>query len=397
MSGNQFAAHAFYQGYANGKSSGTLTLSDGLLRFDGGGKQVTLALDRVQLKMGGASNRLVYITDPSQPDWTLYCSDRSILKHPLFKAHPELFQQSRKARAHRNRGWYLLAVVALLVLFSPVALYLSMSPLTRMAANQVPPEWEAEMGKSVFAQYQVNYQMLPQQQAQDLLLPITAPLLAALPPMPYEYQFYVANDASINAFALPGGYIVIHSGLILEADNANELLGVLAHEISHVTQKHSLRNIISTMGTYVVVGLVLGDATGLAAVLADAAPLLLRQSYSRDFEREADREGFVLLQRANIDPRGLQSFFVRLREEEQKRLQALTDGESNDLVESSYALLSTHPATGERINNIGDMIAAAAPVTSYISVEPAFERLQQAVSRFVSGSEQEKNKDEGND
>jgi beta-barrel assembly-enhancing protease len=397
MPSGQYAAHAFHDGFKNGKSSGLLTIGAQTITFEGGGRRIVLTLADIEIKAGGASNRLIYFSSPGHPDWSIYTADKTVLKDPVLLDHPRLLPQSRKARSAHSLNRNLLLGVCLLLLAGVVGLYFSMSSLNRLAAEQVPPEWEVSMGESVLDQYRINSQLMPDKQAQALLQPLTAPLLAALPASPYPYQLFIVNDPAINAFALPGGYIVIHSGLILAAGNASELLGVLAHEASHVTQRHGTRNLINTLSTLMLVNLVFGDVSGLGAVLVNAAPVLINQSYSREFEREADREGFALLQRANIDPAGLLSFFSRLREEEKQRLAAMTDADSRDLAETAFGLLSSHPATAERIDNLQALINQTPHNGHYRADEQAFQTLKQAVSGFVADSGQETFQDERRD
>jgi predicted Zn-dependent protease len=388
MSLSQYDAHAFHESFPKGKSSGRLSVSAGAIEFSGGGQSCRMALSRLHLKLGGASDRLVYISDASQPDWVLYTSDRAILKDPHLQTHPELFQQMKSARQKRAGNWSVLAVVALLCVLSPVLLYLSMDSLASVAANQVPPEWEESLGKTVFAQYSVDYDMMTDKQVEEILLPITAKLTSAIVESPYAYKIHIVNDESINAFALPGGYIVIHSGLILKAANAEEVLGVLAHEISHVTEKHGLRNVISALGTYLMVDLLLGDATGLLAMAGDAAPILINQSYSRDFEREADRIGFDLLNRAQINPVGMRDFFYKIQQEEQQRLEKVEDDNTRELMQAASSILSTHPATQERIEYIQQLIDEGRKGlyanAEYRQFDSDFTRLQDQVALFVT-------------
>jgi len=221
------------------------------------------------------------------------------------------------------------------------------------------------------------------------LLPIVDSLLVALDNTRFTPQFSIVNDPDINAFALPGGFVVINSGLILAADSADEMLGVLAHELSHVTEQHSVRNIISAASVYLSIDLLLGDVSGLLAMIADAAPLLLNQQFSRGFEREADVKGYELLTRANIDPKGLASFFEKLMVEKEKQLEKVEDETTRELMIAAEGLLSTHPATEERIAYILSLVEKnsknkGAP---YLTFVEQFDALKVAVKKFVVSKE----------
>jgi predicted Zn-dependent protease len=156
------------------------------------------------------------------------------------------------------------------------------------------------------------------------------------------------EDTTLNAFAMPGGNVVIHSGLLLAADRSEEVAGVLAHEIAHVTQRHGFRSIISSLGLYQVLQLFIGDATGLLAVLANNSAFLIDRKFSRDFEREADNTGWEYLMRANIEPTGMIDFFKKVQIEEKKQLEQL-HAQGADKV---LSFISTHPGTDERISSL---------------------------------------------
>lgn len=164
------------------------------------------------------------------------------------------------------------------------------------------------------------------------------------------FYFFPINDGSINAFAMPGGYIGVHSGLILSAQSESELAGVLAHEVSHVTQRHIARQVFQSsklsMASMLAMGLALlaarsnGQVAGAAIAGAQAGAISAQLAFSRDFERESDRMGFETLRKAGFDVRGMAAFFERL----QKSVRLYEN--------NATAYLRTHPLTGERL---GDM------------------------------------------
>jgi predicted Zn-dependent protease len=165
----------------------------------------------------------------------------------------------------------------------------------------------------------------------------------------YPFTFFVVKDPAVNAFAGPGGYIGIHTGLMLTARNESELAGVMAHEIAHVTQRHLLRayesanqmNLPSVAG--MIAAILLGVATentdaAIAGVSAIQAGNIQRQlNFTRANEKEADRIGIQTLARSGIDPYGMPSFFERLHQS--------TRLYGNNMPE----FLSTHPVTTDRI------------------------------------------------
>lgn len=164
------------------------------------------------------------------------------------------------------------------------------------------------------------------------------------------FYFFGVNDNSINAFAMPGGFIGVNAGLLLAAQTESEVAGVLAHEISHVTQRHIARQVMRerqlSMGTMLamVLGLLAArsnsQVAGAAVVGSQAGAVQAQLGYSRDFEREADRSGFDILTKAGFDVRGMSDFFERLQR-------------STRVYENNAPVyLRTHPVTGERISDM---------------------------------------------
>ena len=163
----------------------------------------------------------------------------------------------------------------------------------------------------------------------------------------FAWRILLSRDRSVNAFALPGGYLGVHLGLIAVVSSRDELASVLAHELSHVTQRHIARS-IEAQGrmTPVLIGsLILGalaaskspQATQALIVGGQAASLQSQLSYSRDMEREADRVGFAVLSQAGYDPQGFVGMFGKLQQ-----AAGLNDS-------GAFPYLRSHPLTTERI------------------------------------------------
>jgi predicted Zn-dependent protease len=166
----------------------------------------------------------------------------------------------------------------------------------------------------------------------------------------YDYYFFAVRDPQLNAFALPGGFIAVHSGLLLAAQTESELASVLGHEIGHVAQRHIARSIgqqkqdalipLAAMILAALASRAGGDAA-LGVFLGGQGLAIQRQlNFGREAEREADRIGFQILGEAGFDTTGMVAFF--------QRMQSATRNYS-DLVP---AYLQTHPLTTERIADI---------------------------------------------
>jgi predicted Zn-dependent protease len=398
-----YAATAFCETLPKGRARGALLVGNDAAEFHANAEagattpgnnpaQVTFPLAGLQIKLGGASDRLVFLEHPDLPQWHIHTEDLAILKSPALHRHPQLAAAIAAMHGKRRRNWLVLigAVVAICAL--PLLLIFNMDLLTLVAARQVPVEWEQKLGQSVFAQYRLDNELVKGRDIAEPLQRLTTTLTDAIEQPPYKFTFYIVRDSELNAFALPGGIVVINSGLIARADSAGELLGVVAHEISHVTARHGVRNIISTTGVVLTAQLIIGDASGLLATIASAAPILLNQSYSRDFEREADAQGIELLQRARIDPRGMESFFRKMLEREKKLLQQGKDDETLSTLKQLSQFLGTHPTTEERIGRLRKLTAEKS--ASYLNLDASFAQLKAAVAASESASSTDKDNTE---
>ena len=199
-----------------------------------------------------------------------------------------------------------------------------------------------------------------------------------------EFTFFVVDDSSINAFAMPGGNIGVHTGLLLAAQSESELAGVVAHEIAHVTQDHIARMIAaqsrSQWPTLAALALALlaarsnPNVASAAIASTQAFSIQSQLNYSRDYEREADRLGYDMLTRAGFDPRGMSGFFNRLQ-----RASRFYDS-------SAPAYLRTHPLTSDRI---ADM-EARSDTAAYQQVQDSLDfQLVRARLRAQAGTPQD--------
>ena len=129
----------------------------------------------------------------------------------------------------------------------------------------------------------------------------------------FEYRLEVLQNEMPNAFAMPGGQMVILTGLLEILDTPEEVAGVLAHELAHVYRRHSLKRLLQATGLITLGQIAMGDVAGAAGMLAGAAGMAALQHYSREAEEDADRQGTELMHRAGIDPENLAEAFRKLQ------------------------------------------------------------------------------------
>ena len=152
------------------------------------------------------------------------------------------------------------------------------------------------------------------------------------------------KDKIVNAFALPGGKIIVYEGILRTMNDYKELTALLSHEFSHVELRHSTKNIFRSLSSYMLLSVLFGDASGVTAIVIQNANQLKQLGYSRSLEEEADKNGLKLMKARHIDPEGMEGLFRALKKEE---------GDAGDIPE----FLSTHPLTNERINYVRKDVA----------------------------------------
>ncbi|MFZ2302196.1 MAG: M48 family metallopeptidase [Gallionella sp.] len=197
---------------------------------------------------------------------------------------------------------------------------------------RIPAEQEIKLGEQLWQMQSVQLKLI-EGTAANRFLEEAGTRLAQARPTPYRYRFSLADDPSINAFAMPAGFIVVHRGLIEKAASAEEVAGVLAHEIEHAEQRHALRALAQKLGFAAIWIAVTGDVGG--GIAGEWLQGLDGMQFSREQEASADAGGYARLLAAKIDPRGMASFFETLSKQQ---------GE----LPGAMSLLSTHPDSAER-------------------------------------------------
>ncbi len=385
-SSDSFEAGAFHPDYGNRRVSGTLRIEGGMVNFVSDQGFFAFPLDTVQVNLGGASDRLVFFAHENFPKASLFTSDQSILDHPAFAQNPTLTRARDRIRRRKLVSRCITLGILALILAGIAGVWLAKDPMVKAVASQVPAEWEQKLGDTAFAQVTLTSKLVTDADVKKQLEQLAAPLLAAVPQDRYKFKLHIIEDASLNAFALPGGNVAFHTGLLLTAETPEEVLGVLAHEISHVTEQHGMRGIVQGLGLYAIVTTFFGDVSGLAAILVNNAPFLLSQKFSRDHEREADEQGFRYLEAAKLNPRGMITFFEKMRREEEKLREKIPGGEALDALN----FLSTHPATAERTAHLEKLLAKSPRKDGFTAVDLNFKEFQATLRAKLSQSEKAK-------
>jgi Zn-dependent protease with chaperone function len=267
----------------------------------------------------------VTVSEPAAHRELMTHAPASLAQH-LVGGHSAIHYHRRKWNVFIG----ILGGVALLV----GLLWWQSEAVTQWIANRVPLETEIRIGDRALAQLEHEYALTKEGAAPAALASIGTRLTKG---SRYQYRWYVSAEREVNAYALPGGIIVVNAGMIDAAASAEELAGVLAHEVQHVEQRHTLQQMIHTAGWAAVLAVVLGDVSAITAIVVHQLGDLRN---SRKLETEADVEGMKALARAGIPLQGMADLFRKLQAENERR-----GGEG-------IALLSSHPATTERIADL---------------------------------------------
>lgn len=214
---------------------------------------------------------------------------------------------------------------------------------------------EHRIAEQILREVATSDEVLQDVEVIDYLQALGTRLAAASDDKQQDFHFFVVKDPSINAFAMPGGVIGVHTGLFLASNSESELASVLGHEIGHVTQHHLARMLAQqktdTFKNIAGIALALlvaraNPELATGALTASSAAGIQRQlDYTRAHEREADRVGLSILENAGFDPRGMPAFFTTLQR-------------GSRFVESSApSFLRTHPLTSERISDVQNRVA----------------------------------------
>ncbi len=263
----------------------------------------------------------------------------------------------------------------------------SLPDLGDSSAGVFSPVDEIRVGRKLMRQIRSSMPVVEDPELQDYLESLGARLATAAEIDDLDLKFFLINDTTLNAFAAPGGYIGVHTGLFLTANTESELAAVLAHELAHVSQRHLARLIARSKDislpamAAMVAGILVGGQAGAAAVIAsNAAVTADNLRYTRNFEREADAIGLRTLANAGLDPAGMTNFFGHM--ERWARVQEL------DVPE----FLRTHPLTVNRIAAAESRLSQYPPASVSPSLDFLFvrariralyaARIEQSVAEF---------------
>jgi predicted Zn-dependent protease len=252
-----------------------------------------------------------------------------------------------------------LIAALLLACNAPLAYAQGLPDLGDISSVSLSDAQETTIGNRIMRDVRIDKDFIEDPEVYDYINSLGNRLLLAADGPHRDIDFFVVRDDTINAFALVGGHIGVHSALVLLTQNESELAGVIGHEIGHILQHHQARMMYGQRGvqftSLAALALALlaargggsqsGQITEAAVATAGAMNIQSQLNYTREHEREADRVGVQLLIRAGFSPRAMVSFFERM----------LRANRLNEL-KGAPAYLRTHPLTTERIADMQDRV-----------------------------------------
>ncbi len=332
-----YKALAYSTQFDDGRVSGELKINGNSLIFFNKSIELIIEKEDISIEMGGTANRQIFLIS-NKTEYKFSTADASILKTDFFAGNSVLEKQ--RDAIHNTKSIAKVALYASvgLFVFGLASIFIFRRTLVKYAAKGIPHSIEKQLGKSYMAQFAITDKLdstsIAYQELNQKIKLLTKGLDSE-----YNIKTYIIKSKEVNAFALPGGYLVFNSELLKKADSWEEVLGVASHEIAHVTEQHHARGVLSQVGVFTVLSLMLGDGSALTDLLFGAGASIEGLSYSRDFESEADTKGFEYLNRANVNPNGLRVFFGKLEKQ-------------NSIAKNIPEFLSTHPSNLNRINEI---------------------------------------------
>lgn len=247
-------------------------------------------------------------------------------------------------RSSPNALAAILGVSLFVIVLIAVAWFWLLPFAAGRVANALPIEYEVKFGEQSYNTLIKDFKVLPLQTEQANAFYKAMNISSA-----YPIRITVVEKAETNAFAIPGGHIVVFSGLLQQMQHPEELAALLAHEYSHVQLRHTTRSLVQSLGTYAMISMVFGDVTGLGAVLVENANALKSLEYSRKLEREADLNGLQLLQQRKINGEGYIWLFTTLKK-----------GAGAGAAASEW--LSSHPDLERRTEYVKNKLVGVAPM-----------------------------------
>jgi len=357
-----FEAYAFNPELGTEVVTGQITFDSWNLHFQSGEITLRIPLPRVRVELGEGEDERIYFSDATQPVWRIYTLDQSILGHRSLANESAVREQLSSIVTRRELSRRLKITLWCLAIFAVLAWlgWVATGFMARSLVAKIPREWEDKIGGEALKEMQAEMVFVEDRIRVAQLAALAAPLTRTVGGTNVQFTFHIVDDEEPNAYALPGGHVIVHTGLLDLVDRPEELLGVIAHEVAHVTKKHGFRKAMSAAGPVLIFGVFLQGGNGMLNVLSENSGLLIQQSFSQEYETEADNVGWQYLVDANIDPRGMTEILFKLKGYEI----------SQKLARVTPQAFDSHPALDKRLKRLETKWKKLPRKTGFLELKP---------------------------
>lgn len=309
---------------------------------------IVVSLSNLEVEIGGTNSALFFLSDRFSPTEKMTVQDEGLIRLLAEYGHQKSIDLLNEIRRRKS--------VRIALAATPIVVIVGLIVLVPLLLSAIPVSWlegrltlsqERKIGELILPSLvdaKANFAPGPQAALKKIEMRLRKfnPELNRI-----NFDIRVSPSDDVNAFALPGGIVVMNRGLLMRAASVEEVAGVLAHEMAHVERRHTLRSLVGRLGFlggFLLLNVILSPD---AAVLVGKSLEVAQLKYSRDDEREADEFGHRFLSNAGIDPTGMISFFKKLGETEKGLL-----GDHKSVTSRAAKIFSTHPLSGERVENL---------------------------------------------
>ncbi|MCC9602925.1 M48 family metallopeptidase [Stieleria sp. JC731] len=371
MIDQQFSGGVFNDELPTGRAGAEITLTPlAIEALSINGDRYVIPYRDCKIEMGGFNNQMVFCRNPER-SVTIFCDHKKFAKSLSEQSSGILEDQLGaskrviKAQSRRAMLFGFACFVGLVVL--TVAGYFAVRHGTPAAIHAMPVSVDKKIGDQAYAAMDHGGPEVHDEVVVGAIEKMVDRLAPHAAVEGIEFEIHVIDSPVTNAFCLPGGVIVVYTGLIKQAKTAEQVAAVVAHEMSHATLRHGMERVAQSLGLWAGASLLFGDVTGVVAAGIEFFQFAAVNSYSRGQEDAADAEGVRMLHAAGIDPKGMAEFFEIMEEEH---------GDVPDVL----AWISTHPQHEDRIASVNALVDAL-PKTQYTPIEADWEQVQERATK----------------
>lgn len=336
-------------GQAEGQPAHLRVTPHGVEAFLADGQTIAIPHAQLSLSAGGFDGTFVFVRLRDGGGPTITTGDPGFVPALQEAAGSLLATELENVSSHKrshNRWRWIGIGVTLALLLGILGLIWSIPRLLARSVDALPTDIDRQLGDASFDGMQMEGPIVDDPVVVGFVEEIVERLEPEARIEGFEYRVTVVDADVLNAYALPGGQIVVFTGLIKEADRPEQVAGVLGHEMAHVTLRHGMRNVAHSAGTWVGFSILVGDASAWLVLAGEMAAMAQQNGYSRVQESAADEEGVRMLMAAGLDPEGLAEFFENLEQQPGSELSGAMNW------------LSTHPDHRSRIDHVHELMDA---------------------------------------